>query len=144
MRSPITSVIHVVLLDLLILLIASSPQVHAAQCFDANNELKDAADRYVAGTWSTADNDTYGPIEGWCFTDQVTSMKELFKGASTFNADINAWDTSSITDMESMFQGAAQFNAAISNWDTSSVTTMKTCSQQQPCLIRILQGGQHP
>ena len=100
MRYPITSVIHVVLLDLLILLIASSPQVHAAQCFDANNDLKGAAGRYVAGTWSNADNVTYGLIEGWCFTDQVTSMKDLFKGASTFNADINAWDTSLVTNME--------------------------------------------
>eukprot|EP00984_Skeletonema_dohrnii_P027085 scaffold16542_cov152-Skeletonema_dohrnii-CCMP3373.AAC.1 len=89
MHSPITSVILV----LLILLVASSPQVYAAQCFAANNELKDAAGRYVDNTWSTADEAKYEPIEGWCFTDQVTSMKELFKGASTFNEDITAWDT---------------------------------------------------
>eukprot|EP00985_Skeletonema_marinoi_P011406 scaffold5422_cov128-Skeletonema_marinoi.AAC.1 len=53
------------------------------------------------------------------------TMKNMFKGASTFNADIKAWDTFLVTDMEGMFQGAAQFNAAISNWDTSSVITMK-------------------
>eukprot|EP00957_Ditylum_brightwellii_P057842 4386279-Ditylum_brightwellii.AAC.1 len=54
--------------------VSPSSQPSYEKCFAANLELKNAAGRYVDNTWSTADEDKYGPIEDWCFTDQVTSM----------------------------------------------------------------------
>ena len=57
-------------------------------------------------------------------TSGVTSLRELFRGATSFNVPIGSWDTSSVTDMRSMFRDALAFNSAISSWDTSSVTDM--------------------
>jgi surface protein len=56
----------------------------------------------------------------------ITDMNSTFMNASSFNSDINNWDTSSVTNMESMFNGSSVFNKNIGNWDTSSVTNMKS------------------
>ena len=57
-------------------------------------------------------------------TTFVNNMSELFKDNSSFNSDINFWDTSSVTTMNSIFENATAFNQDIGNWDTSSVTDM--------------------
>jgi len=41
----------------------------------------------------------YGTISEWD-TSEVTNMKELFKGAKTFNDDISKWDTKKVETME--------------------------------------------
>ena len=51
----------------------------------------------------------------------VKSLKQMFKGARSFNAPVNNWDVSNITNMASMFQGARSFNQDISSWDISNV-----------------------
>ena len=62
-------------------------------------------------------------ISAWD-TSSATSMYYTFGGATSFNADISGWDTSSVTTMYGTFSGATSFNADISGWNTSSVTTM--------------------
>ena len=57
-------------------------------------------------------------------TTFVNNMSELFKNNSSFNSDINFWDTSSVTDMGFMFYEANSFNQDIGSWDTSSVSYM--------------------
>ncbi|KAK1742777.1 hypothetical protein QTG54_006374 [Skeletonema marinoi] len=43
-------------------------------------------------------------------------MEGLFSGASAFNEDISAWDTSSDTNMDAMFSGASAFNQNLCAW----------------------------
>ena len=57
-------------------------------------------------------------------TSNVTNMNAMFSGATAFNQDLSGWDTSKVTDMSSMFNGATSFDGNIGPWDTSSVTAM--------------------
>lgn len=63
------------------------------------------------------------PIGDWD-TSHVTTMRQLFSGASAFNQPIGDWNTANVTDMFGMFSFAEAFNQPINNWDTSNVTNM--------------------
>ncbi|UXR64798.1 BspA family leucine-rich repeat surface protein [Bdellovibrio bacteriovorus] len=63
------------------------------------------------------------PIGHW-ITSNVTEMHSMFLGAAAFNQPIGSWDTSSLTDMTAMFSGATSFNQPIGSWDVSQVTSM--------------------
>ncbi len=65
----------------------------------------------------------YGHISYWN-TSKVTNMKELFKGYSNFNENIQQWDVSNVIDMNSMFQYAYMFNQPINHWNVNKVTNM--------------------
>ena len=69
-------------------------------------------------------------ISAWD-TSSVRDMSGMFDGATAFNANISAWDTSSVRDMKNMFHEATSFNADISAWNTSSVTTASYCFSGQ-------------
>ncbi|RZL07052.1 MAG: BspA family leucine-rich repeat surface protein, partial [Pedobacter sp.] len=56
--------------------------------------------------------------------DEITTMSDMFFGATKFNGNISSWNTSKVTNMRSMFRGATAFNQDISSWNTGSVTNM--------------------
>ena len=49
-------------------------------------------------------------------------MTELFMNTTSFNENINSWDTSNVTNMNSMFSAAYDFNQDISKWNVSKVS----------------------
>ena len=55
---------------------------------------------------------------------QVTDMDNLFLNDSTFNSNINFWDTSSLTTMQNTFKGAIIFDQPLDNWNVLNVTEM--------------------
>lgn len=73
--------------------------------------------------YSNAENMTYAAIDNPNLS-QVTSMSNMFHGATKFNGDISGWDVSNVTDMSYMFEDAESFNQDIGNWDISNVTSI--------------------
>lgn len=62
-------------------------------------------------------------------TDEVTSMKQMFKDCSVLNSnslDLSGFITSKVTDMSGMFWGCSALTTLdLGNFDTSQVTDMK-------------------
>ena len=56
----------------------------------------------------------------------VTTLKEIFRNCTIFNANINHWDVSNVTDLTSAFYFTSSFNQPLNNWDVSNVTNMAT------------------
>lgn len=56
----------------------------------------------------------------------VVSMKNMFEGATSFNADISGWNVSNVTYMSSMFEEATNFNQNLTAWNISNVTNMSS------------------
>ena len=71
-------------------------------------------------------------------TSNITTMKAMFKYATSFDSSINTFDLSKVESMESMFESALNFNQNLNTnvmfqeteneyiaWDTSNVKTMR-------------------
>ena len=83
----------------------------------------------ISGTlYTVVDNSTIqGLVNNGNFnlcTTKVTNMSGVFNSKTSFNTNINFWDTSNVTDMNAMFYNATAFNQNISSWDTSKVVNM--------------------
>ena len=52
----------------------------------------------------------------------------MFYWPRAFNQNIGAWDTSGVTTMHEMFDGASAFNQDIGDWAVHSVTVITGCS----------------
>lgn len=55
----------------------------------------------------------------------VTSLANMFNGATSFNGSMESWDVGSITDMSYFLQNAISFNQPMGGWNTGAVTDMK-------------------
>ena len=106
-----------------------SPNVHPlSNCFSYLHDLKyvnlkdtsNITDMRLMFSGASSFNQ---PIGNWN-TSNVTNMYGMFRGASSFNQPIGNWNTSKVTDMMYMFDGASSFNQPIGNWNTSNVTNM--------------------
>ena len=49
-------------------------------------------------------------------TQEVTTMEEMFRGATAFNQLIGNWNVQKVVNMNSMFMDAATFNQSLGNW----------------------------
>lgn len=89
---------------------------------DVNNNIDYDSDNddYVDDT----NNTLYSQNIGNWNTENVTSMKKMFYGCSTFNQNIGGWNVKNVTNMERMFEGCLIFNQNIGGWNTENVTNM--------------------
>ena len=65
-----------------------------------------------------------GDVANWDVST-ITNMDRMFRSNSVFNGDVSSWDVSNVTNMESMFSGASLFNSDLSGWNTSKVTNIR-------------------
>ena len=86
------------------------------------------------------DNNFNQDIGGWN-VENVTTFKDLFRGASVFDQDLGGWDISNATTLEN-FTAANAFNNASTNtinyWDTSNVTDLGLHSLELLLSIKTL------
>ncbi len=75
-------------------------------------------------TFESASNFNHPNIKHWDMSD-ATTIRRMFRGALSFNQDINDWDVSRVTDMEATFRFARDFNGDITDWETGNVTNMR-------------------
>ena len=110
------------------------PRIHFNNTGDRNKILTveqwgSTAWTSMAGAFYGASDLTIPAVDAPDLTD-VTSMTSMFTNATSFNQDINHWDTSSIQDMTFMFQNALTFNQNIGDWNTAKVTDMNNMFNQ--------------
>ena len=78
------------------------------------------------------------PLDAWDVT-KVTSLKEMFLGASSFNQPIGLWSViGQVSDMQSTFREAAVFDQDLNAWETSAVTTMHSLFYQAYAFNQLL------
>ena len=59
-------------------------------------------------------------------TGSVTTMENMFYGASSFNGAVNGWHVSRVTNMNYMFYNAVSFNQDMGLWTPVAATTMNS------------------
>ena len=63
-------------------------------------------------------------INNWN-VDNITNMRLMFANASLFNSHLDSWNVEKVLDMDGMFVFATSFDRDISNWSTSRVVNMR-------------------
>jgi len=53
-------------------------------------------------------------------------LSQMFRNASSINADLSSWDVSNVELFNGMFRGASLFNGNISNWDINGAEEMSS------------------
>jgi len=110
--------------------------------YDRGDKLKIlAVEQWGNNPWSNMENAFFGcanltvPATDAPDLKKVTSMANMFRGASSFNQPINHWDVSNVITISSLFQGSS-FNQPIDNWNVGRVEKMvnvfKETSFNQP------------
>ena len=99
----------------------------------SNEELRTVVKNYFHNRKET--EATYGPIESWVLSAQVTSLRGLFASKAicetlgleftdvpkALTVSLDGWDTSFVTDMSYMFAGCVSFNQSLSSFQTAKV-----------------------
>jgi surface protein len=119
------------------LFIQANPRGTGSEWFavvDNSNSSKSEITAYADnnGTSSSYFTTTSGQLVPFnnIVTTLMTDMSVLFYAKSSFNSDIESWDTSNVTNMNDMFafHGASNnrigFNKNINYWNVSNVTNM--------------------
>ena len=110
------------------------PQIYLNGDLDASDRLV-SIDQWGSNQWVSMHSAFQG-AEDMIYTatdtpdlSAVTTMRDMFLGAASFDGNLSDWDVSGVTDMGLMFRGAASFNGDLSDWNVSGVTRMNAMFQ---------------
>ena len=98
----------------------------AVEAFRRTNDLKLAAQQWCRTPEEASIMLQYGSIAEWDVSG-INDLTNLFNHADCigFDADLNAWDTSSVTKMLKTFRNAAAFTSSLDGWNVSKVTDVR-------------------
>lgn len=122
----------------------------AAVSFDGRVDFSTSSLVAAEGMFEGAASFTGKGIEGWP-TGRIVNMSSMFRGAHSFNANLerwntdrtkymgdtfadclsylgrglNTWNTSLVEDMSGMFRNTPSFNGNLERWNVSKVRSMK-------------------
>ena len=105
------------------------PQIYLNGHVDASSRLV-SIDQWGSNQWVSMHSAFQGASDmTYTATDTpdlsaVTTMRDMFLGAASFDGDLSSWNVSGVTDMRLMFRGATSFDGDISDWDVSGVARM--------------------
>lgn len=80
---------------------------------------------YMFKNATSFNNGGSSDINNWNVSN-VTNMRQMFQGATSFNQDISSWDVSNAAYMDSMFNGASAFNQDLSGWCVTLISSEPT------------------
>ena len=119
-----------------VMITGTFPRIYFLSASDADKMKIRTVEQWGSNAWTSmqgafngTSNLTVPAVDAPNLTD-VTDMQSMFENATSFNQEINHWDTSSIENMGTMFNIATAFNQDISSWNTAKVTDMSGMFRQ--------------
>jgi surface protein len=97
-----------------------------------NGNIQEFVRLYIQNR-NTLPNDLQNILIGEWDVSNVTDMKNLFNGFTTFNEPLDQWDVGHVTDMSGMFKKCTSFNQPLNDWNVKVINVENMSNMFNGC-----------